>query len=155
FDRLYREGAERAKIMAVAGHPYISGAPHRIRYFEEAFDYARRHPGVAFLTGGGILAWVSDGGGRAGAQPLQPLFRRRGRYALTYQGPYLIEAPVDRCSKPGRLIPRKQTLSCWIIWSARCHKTTWRGVEVSGGSSTPPSPQSGLPTLIPSSSGRT
>jgi allantoinase len=59
FDRLYREGAERAKIMAVAVHPYISGAPHRIRYFEEAFEYAGRHPGVAFWTGEKILEWFS------------------------------------------------------------------------------------------------
>ncbi len=31
FDRLYQEGKERAKIMALAVHPYISGQPHRIK----------------------------------------------------------------------------------------------------------------------------
>jgi hypothetical protein len=31
FDRLYQEGKERAKIMALAVRPYISGQPHRIK----------------------------------------------------------------------------------------------------------------------------
>jgi peptidoglycan/xylan/chitin deacetylase (PgdA/CDA1 family) len=57
LDRLYREGAERAKIMAVAVHPYISGVPHRIRYFEEALEYASRQPGVVFWSGERILEW--------------------------------------------------------------------------------------------------
>src|SRR3954467_12660414 len=51
FDRLYDEGGERAKIMAVAVHPYISGAPHRIKYFEAIFDYAKQREGVLFWTG--------------------------------------------------------------------------------------------------------
>ena len=57
LDRLYRESAERAKIMAVAVHPYISGVPHRIRYFEEALEYASGHPGVVFWKGEKILEW--------------------------------------------------------------------------------------------------
>jgi peptidoglycan/xylan/chitin deacetylase (PgdA/CDA1 family) len=57
FDRLYAEGAQRAKIMAVAVHPYISGAPHRIKYFEAIYDYAKQHDGVLFWTGEQILDW--------------------------------------------------------------------------------------------------
>jgi len=34
FERLYQEGADRAKIMAIAIHPYISGQPFRIKYLE-------------------------------------------------------------------------------------------------------------------------
>ena len=34
FDRLYQEGADRPKIMAIAIHPYISGQPFRIKYLE-------------------------------------------------------------------------------------------------------------------------
>ena len=30
FDRLYAEGASRAKILSIAIHPYITGVPHRI-----------------------------------------------------------------------------------------------------------------------------
>ena len=57
FDRLYQEGAERAKIMSVAIHPYISGQPHRIKYLEALYDYARGHPGVVFWNGDDILDW--------------------------------------------------------------------------------------------------
>ena len=57
FDRLHMEGAERAKIMAVAIHPYISGQPHRIKYLEEVYDYCRQHEGVLFMNGEEILEW--------------------------------------------------------------------------------------------------
>jgi allantoinase len=57
FDRLYREGAKRAKILCFAIHPYISGVPHRIKYLETFLDYARGHAGVAFWTGEEILDW--------------------------------------------------------------------------------------------------
>ena len=57
FDRLRREGAERAKILSIAIHPYISGVPHRIGYLEAFLEYARSHSDVAFWTGEEILAW--------------------------------------------------------------------------------------------------
>lgn len=57
FDRLYEEGRERAKIFSIAIHPYISGQPHRIKYLEAFYDYARRFEGVIFLTGEEILTW--------------------------------------------------------------------------------------------------
>jgi peptidoglycan/xylan/chitin deacetylase (PgdA/CDA1 family) len=57
FDRLYEEGAERAKFLSIAIHPYISGVPHRIKYLEAFLEYASRHTGVAFWTGEEILAW--------------------------------------------------------------------------------------------------
>jgi allantoinase len=57
FDRLYAEGAERAKILSFAIHPYISGVPHRIGYLEAFLEYASRHPGVVFWTGERILEW--------------------------------------------------------------------------------------------------
>lgn len=57
FDRLYDEGAQRAKIMAIAIHPYISGQPHRIKYLEEVYAYARGHKDVVFWNGAEILEW--------------------------------------------------------------------------------------------------
>jgi len=57
FDRLYLEGAERAKILSFAIHPYISGVPHRIRYLEAFLDYAAGKPGVVFWNGEQILDW--------------------------------------------------------------------------------------------------
>ena len=62
FDRLYQEGADRAKIMAIAIHPYISGQPHRIKYLEQVYDYARQHEGVLFWNGEQILDWYEASG---------------------------------------------------------------------------------------------
>ena len=60
FDRLYVEGATRAKILSFAIHPYITGVPHRIGQLEAFLDYASRHPGVVFWTGEQILGWYQD-----------------------------------------------------------------------------------------------
>ncbi|MBJ3774958.1 polysaccharide deacetylase family protein [Acuticoccus mangrovi] len=59
FDRLYMESGERAKILSVAVHPYISGVPHRIRYFEEMLETMAAKPGVAFWTGEEIYDWFT------------------------------------------------------------------------------------------------
>jgi hypothetical protein len=59
FDRLYAEGERRAKIMALAIHPYISGQPHRIKYLEEIYDYANRFAGVLHWNGEEIYEWYS------------------------------------------------------------------------------------------------
>lgn len=57
FDRLYAEGAERAKVMAIAIHPYISGQPHRIDHLERVYEYVNRFPGVLHWNGAQILDW--------------------------------------------------------------------------------------------------
>ena len=57
FDRLYQEGAGRAKVMAIAIHPYISGQPHRIKYLEAVYDHIARHAGVIHWNGREILDW--------------------------------------------------------------------------------------------------
>ncbi|MFO0253032.1 MAG: polysaccharide deacetylase, partial [Betaproteobacteria bacterium] len=75
FERLYEEGAKRLKVMAIAVHPYISGVPHRIKYFENVFRRLRDEPGVEFWTGDQILNWY-----RRGAKPVKtakPAARRR------------------------------------------------------------------------------
>lgn len=65
LDRLHAEGGERAKIMAVAIHPYISGQPHRIRYLEEVYDYARSLGDVVMWNGEEIYDWYQTA--KAGA----------------------------------------------------------------------------------------
>jgi allantoinase len=60
FDRLYAEGEHRAKVMAVAIHPYISGQPHRIKYLEAIYDYAAKFDGVLHWNGEQILEWYLD-----------------------------------------------------------------------------------------------
>jgi len=57
FDRFYAEGEHRAKVMAVAIHPYISGQPHRIKYLEAIYDYAAKFDGVLHWNGEQILEW--------------------------------------------------------------------------------------------------
>jgi len=66
FDRLYEEGRERAKILSLAVHPYISGQPHRIKYLEAIYDYARRLDGVLFWNGLEILEWFQSEAASAG-----------------------------------------------------------------------------------------
>jgi peptidoglycan/xylan/chitin deacetylase (PgdA/CDA1 family) len=57
FDRLYAEGEKTARVMAISVHPYITGAPHRIRYLEKLYEYILQRPGVALWTGEQILDW--------------------------------------------------------------------------------------------------
>ena len=57
FDTLYREGEESARIMCVSTHPYITGAAHRIKYYDKIFEYIRQHDDVVFMTGEEILDW--------------------------------------------------------------------------------------------------
>jgi peptidoglycan/xylan/chitin deacetylase (PgdA/CDA1 family) len=57
FDRLYLEGAENARVMAISVHPYLTGVAHRIKYLEALYDYIRGHEGVVMWTGSEILDW--------------------------------------------------------------------------------------------------
>jgi hypothetical protein len=51
--------------MALAIHPYLSGQPHRIKYLEAIYDYARKFDGVLYWTGEDILNWYLGCGGAA------------------------------------------------------------------------------------------
>ena len=57
FERYYEEGARRAKIMAIAIHPYISGQPFRIKYLEEVYRNINKKKGVLHWNGEQILDW--------------------------------------------------------------------------------------------------
>lgn len=58
FDRLYAEAeTQGAKVMGLAVHPYISGVPHRIGWFERALAYMAARPGVVFWQGREIMEW--------------------------------------------------------------------------------------------------
>jgi allantoinase len=60
FDRLYAEGARNPRVMALAVHAYISGVPHRIKYFEAVYDYMRKKKGAWFATGEEIYDWYKS-----------------------------------------------------------------------------------------------
>jgi peptidoglycan/xylan/chitin deacetylase (PgdA/CDA1 family) len=57
FEQLYSDAQESARVMALVAHPYIMGAPHRLRYFREALEHIQARPGVVFWTGEQILDW--------------------------------------------------------------------------------------------------
>ena len=43
--------------MALVVHPYIMGAPHRLKYFRSAIEHIRKKQDVLFWTGEQILDW--------------------------------------------------------------------------------------------------
>ena len=57
FDRLYAEGAEQARVMGIAIHPYLSGVPHRIKYLEQGLNHICGHKDVLFWKGEQLLDW--------------------------------------------------------------------------------------------------
>ena len=57
FDQLYADARDSARVLALVVHPYIMGAPHRLKYFRAAIEHAASRPGVVFRTGEQILEW--------------------------------------------------------------------------------------------------
>jgi allantoinase len=57
FEQLYSDAKDSARIMALVFHPYLMGAPHRLRYFKEALEHIHSRSGVVFWTGDQILDW--------------------------------------------------------------------------------------------------
>ena len=55
FDTLYREGADQARVLPIALHPFLTGAPHRAPHLIKALDYIKGHDKVWFARGGDIL----------------------------------------------------------------------------------------------------
>jgi allantoinase len=60
FDRLYLEGKDVPRVMAISIHPYLTGAPHRIKYLEALYDYILSHQDVVMWTGAEILDWYKS-----------------------------------------------------------------------------------------------
>lgn len=57
FECLYEEAVERPKVMSMACHPYLSGAPHRIRHVEQSLNSILSRRGVVAWDGAKILDW--------------------------------------------------------------------------------------------------
>ena len=60
FDRLYQETDENTKIMTISVHPYLTGVPHRILFFEQLLDYVLNHDGIEIMTGKEIYNWYTE-----------------------------------------------------------------------------------------------
>ena len=57
FEQLYSDARSSARVMALVVHPYIMGAPHRLKYFRNALAQIQGRPGVVFMTGEQIFDW--------------------------------------------------------------------------------------------------
>jgi peptidoglycan/xylan/chitin deacetylase (PgdA/CDA1 family) len=60
FEQLYRDARDSARVMALVIHPYIMGAPHRLKYFRNALAHIRGHRDVVCWTGEQILDWYRE-----------------------------------------------------------------------------------------------
>ena len=65
FTQLYEDAKDSARIMALVLHPYIMGAPHRLRYFREVIETIKARGDVAFMTGSEIADWYLANGPKA------------------------------------------------------------------------------------------
>jgi hypothetical protein len=57
FEQLHYDARNSARVMALVVHPYIMGAPHRLKYFRGILEHIRARPDVLFWTGAEILDW--------------------------------------------------------------------------------------------------
>ena len=56
---------DSARVMALVVHPYIMGAPHRLKYFRRVFEVIRKKSDVLFWTGEQIVDWYLATGPKA------------------------------------------------------------------------------------------
>ena len=57
FEQLHADAARSARVMAIVLHPYIMGAPHRLKYFAEVVRHIKARGDAVFWTGEQILDW--------------------------------------------------------------------------------------------------
>ena len=57
FEQLYADSRDSARVMALVVHPYIMGAPHRLKYYRKALEHISKKKDVLFWTGEQILDW--------------------------------------------------------------------------------------------------
>ena len=60
FDTVYREGSENGRVMCIALHPYMMGAPHRLKHLDRALAYIRKHKDAWICTAEEILDWYVE-----------------------------------------------------------------------------------------------
>ena len=59
FEQLYADSKDSARVMALVVHPYIVGAPHRLKYYRQALEHIRKREDVLFWTGEQIFEWYT------------------------------------------------------------------------------------------------
>jgi peptidoglycan/xylan/chitin deacetylase (PgdA/CDA1 family) len=59
LETLHAESAESPRILAIALHPYLTGAPHRIAVLDRILTLARQRYGATALTAGELTDWYA------------------------------------------------------------------------------------------------
>jgi peptidoglycan/xylan/chitin deacetylase (PgdA/CDA1 family) len=57
FEQLRQDAKHSARVMALVIHPYIMGAPHRLKYFRKAIEHIRNSGDALLWTGEQIVDW--------------------------------------------------------------------------------------------------
>ena len=57
FDRIHADGAKNGRLLVLNVHPWITGQPYRIRYFEDAMRHIAAHTTVWKATGSEVVDW--------------------------------------------------------------------------------------------------
>lgn len=57
FEQLHHDARNSARVMALVVHPYIMGAPHRLKWFRKVIEDLTQREDVVFWTGSQILDW--------------------------------------------------------------------------------------------------
>jgi len=65
FEQIHADAAQSARVMALVVHPYIMGAPHRVKYLRRVFEAVRNRSDVQFWTGAQIADWYRAAGPKA------------------------------------------------------------------------------------------
>ena len=62
FDALYERSAERAVMMPLVVHDFISGRPFRSKVFDDFVTYAKQFDGVVFTGHDQLAGWCRSTG---------------------------------------------------------------------------------------------
>jgi allantoinase len=65
FEQIYADAEHSARVMALVVHPYIMGAPHRLKYLRKIFEDIPKKSDVVFMTGEQIFDWYLKVGPKA------------------------------------------------------------------------------------------
>ena len=57
FDVLYEDSATTGRVMSICLHPFLTGVPHRSKYFAKALAHVTSRQEVWLATGGEIIDW--------------------------------------------------------------------------------------------------
>jgi hypothetical protein len=57
FDVLYEDGAKTGRVMSICLHPFLTGHPHRSKYFDKALAHVTSRQEVWLATGSEIVDW--------------------------------------------------------------------------------------------------